>query len=259
MTSSPPDSRYHGFKDICILCAETLNALFPIPLTESTSKQHKSRRETCTDVLPVDEWLAYVFYRTNAPYTTIFHALRLLERLSSSFSLAPISQDTPKSRLLHHRLIFSALVLSFCFHMDDNYSNKSFAVASKGLFNVREINELQFELMSALDWQIGEPNLVEIIEGYIRDWEERLWQEKKRRQRMEMEQIPQTQARDERKECIEEKSRRRNRSKSQSRNLPPRLDANANVSERRPRLARLTLDTIPKDHSWIEISPCLLR
>jgi hypothetical protein len=61
------------------------------------------------------------------------------------------------------------MILANVYHMDDSYSNKSWSIASKGLFSLREVNEMEIEMLEYLDFKIGEDgvkSIVDIIESY---------------------------------------------------------------------------------------------
>ncbi|KAH8926269.1 hypothetical protein BT69DRAFT_1279002 [Atractiella rhizophila] len=180
ISNSNNDAKYYGRKDICLLCEHTVHSLFPLPAKVAKQIARATSSSVIGDSPPtIGEWLAYFFYRTALPQTTVFHALHLLNRLSAVYSFSSAEMDAPLARLVHHRLIFTALLLATKYSMDDSYSNRSFAIASKSLFTLREVNEMEMEMMSSLDWTLGSPDLKEIVESYIAEWEEKLMRDRK--------------------------------------------------------------------------------
>jgi len=147
--------KYHGRRDICICVSLTVTNLFPIEASPIASSS-KSK------IPDLGEWLAYFLYRTGLPDQTVLHSLHLLRRIQHCFKFEPSMVDG----LVHHKLVFSTLVLACQFWMDDCYSNKSFGIASKGLFSLKEVNMMEMEMLRCLEWQIGEEGLLEIIESY---------------------------------------------------------------------------------------------
>lgn len=72
--------------------------------------------------------------------------------------------------------------------MDDPFSNKSWSVASRGLFTAKEIGEMELEMLKSLDWVVGERKLDEKLKGYerdFRDWEVLVKAEEDRRVEVE--------------------------------------------------------------------------
>jgi len=156
MMKSIAYDKYHGRRDICILVESMTNHIFPVPTSVASSSKSPAPPK-------MSGWLAYIFYRTALPNQTIFHAIHLLRRIAATLDFDPSISRSP---LVQHRLVFTALVLATKYWMDDSYSNKSFSVASRGLFTLKEVNEMEFELLEGLNWKIGEEGLVEILEGY---------------------------------------------------------------------------------------------
>ncbi|KAH8919917.1 hypothetical protein BT69DRAFT_1284444 [Atractiella rhizophila] len=157
--------RYYGRKDIALFCKENVTRYFARTL-ETTCTASTSKIDTRPPPPEIGEWIAYVLYRTALPLTTCYHALHLLHRLSQSFDSDPRSPSPP---LFHHRLVFSAFVLACKYAMDDAYSNKSWAVASRDVFNVREISEMELSMLKSLDWVLREEG--EDLDEVLQHWE----------------------------------------------------------------------------------------
>jgi len=107
------------------------------------------------------EFVAYVLYRTDIPDSIVFHSLHLLRRLTPSPS---------DSKPL---LLLSSFILATKYAMDDAYSNKSWSIAAKGLFTVKEINTMEFDLLSRLGGLLRDPgeDLGGRLEWYQMEWD----------------------------------------------------------------------------------------
>lgn len=87
---------------------------------------------------------AYALYRTRLPVSITHQALLLLTRLKQRYPSARGTSTSP------HRLFLSSLMLSSKISMDDTYSNKSWQVVGQGLFELREVNQMERELFAFL-------------------------------------------------------------------------------------------------------------
>jgi hypothetical protein len=74
-------------------------------------------------------------------------ALYLLQRLNARFPTAKGSSG--------HRLFISAFMLAPKIICDDTYSNKSSCIVGQGMFALREINQMEREMCSYLEWQLS--------------------------------------------------------------------------------------------------------
>src|SRR5713226_36949 len=54
-----------------------------------------------------------------------------------------------------HWLFISALMLASKIICDDTYSNKSWCIVGQGMFALREINQMEWEMCSYLEWQLS--------------------------------------------------------------------------------------------------------
>lgn len=80
----------------------------------------------------------------------MFAALILLQRLKARFPSARGSSG--------HRLFISAFMISSKVMCDDTYSNKSWSVVAQGMFNLREINQMEREMCNYLEWELTAAN-----------------------------------------------------------------------------------------------------
>ena len=90
-----------------------------------------------------------------------YAALYLLQRLKARFPAARGSSG--------HRLFISAFMLSSKVICDDTYSNKSWSIVGQGMFALREINQMEREMCSYLEWQLNvEPNALAEFEARVK-------------------------------------------------------------------------------------------
>lgn len=87
---------------------------------------------------------AYALYRTRLPACVTHQALLLLTRLKSRYPSARGTATSP------HRLFLASLMLSSKISMDDTYSNKSWQIVGQGLFDLKEVNQMERELFAFL-------------------------------------------------------------------------------------------------------------
>ena len=90
-----------------------------------------------------------------------FAALYLLQRLKARFPAARGSSG--------HRLFISAFMIASKVICDDTYSNKSWSIVGQGMFALREINQMEREMCSYLEWQLNiEPSALKEFEQKVR-------------------------------------------------------------------------------------------
>lgn len=95
----------------------------------------------------LDHFIAYALHRTRLPESVTFASLFLLQRLKARFPAAKGSSG--------HRLFISAFMLASKIICDDTYSNKSWCIVAQGMFALREINQMEREMCSYLEWQLN--------------------------------------------------------------------------------------------------------
>ncbi|EKM53413.1 uncharacterized protein PHACADRAFT_259782 [Phanerochaete carnosa HHB-10118-sp] len=153
---SAPDP-YYGHEETAKVCAHFVTHLFACP--EQPPAQSPSQPAPRLDL-----FIAYALHRTRLHESVTFAALYLLQRLKARFPAARGSSG--------HRLFISAFMLSSKVICDDTYSNKSWSIVGQGMFALREINQMEREMCSYLEWQLNvEPTaLVEFQEKVKRDF-----------------------------------------------------------------------------------------
>jgi hypothetical protein len=57
-----------------------------------------------------------------------------------------------------HRLFISAFMITSKVICNDTYSNKSWRIVAQGMFLLREINQMEREMYSYLDWELTVDN-----------------------------------------------------------------------------------------------------
>jgi hypothetical protein len=133
---------YHGHESTARLCARFVSHLFacpelpPPPAPPSTTPTPR-----------LDHFIAYALHRTRLHQSVTFAALYLLQRLKARFPAAKGSSG--------HRLFISAFMLASKIICDDTYSNKSWCIVGQGMFALREINQMEREMCSYLEWQLN--------------------------------------------------------------------------------------------------------
>ena len=106
-------------------------------------------------------FIAYAFHSTKLHSSITFAALVLLERLKARFPTARGSSG--------HRLFLSALMIASKVICDDTYSNKSWSIVGQGMFQLREINQMEREMCQYLDWELNvEPGTLKEFEDMVR-------------------------------------------------------------------------------------------
>ncbi|GAA5871897.1 hypothetical protein JCM3774_000723 [Rhodotorula dairenensis] len=152
-----PSDRYYGFQDLALLCEHVIASLF------SVAPQHQQALDEAKPAVDaavpnLGEFIAYALYRTRLPVSITHQALLLLTRLKQRYPSARGTSTSP------HRLFLSSLMLSSKISMDDTYSNKSWQIVGQGLFELREVNQMERELFAFLGWNV-----------VVRDEELELW------------------------------------------------------------------------------------
>src|SRR5882762_11152189 len=106
-------------------------------------------------------FIAYALHRTRLHTSVTFAALYLLQRLKTRFVAARGSSG--------HRLFISAFMIASKVICDDTYSNKSWCIVGQGMFALREINQMEREMCSYLEWQLNvDPSTLRDFEAQVR-------------------------------------------------------------------------------------------
>jgi len=126
------------------MCARFITSLFscpdvPPPPTNGSTPSGPSPT--------LAAFIAYALHRTRLHQSVTFCALFLLSRLKGRFPAARGSSG--------HRLFISAFMIASKVICDDTYSNKSWCVVGQGMFSLREINQMEREMCSYLEWVLN--------------------------------------------------------------------------------------------------------
>ncbi|KZP05161.1 hypothetical protein FIBSPDRAFT_967529 [Athelia psychrophila] len=106
-------------------------------------------------------FIAYALHRTKLHTAVTFAALVLLQRLKARLPTA----RGPSG----HRLFISAFVIASRVICDDTYSNKSWGIVGQGMFQLREVNQMEREMCQYLDWELSvEPQALAAFEEMVR-------------------------------------------------------------------------------------------
>ncbi|GAA5843920.1 hypothetical protein JCM11251_002248 [Rhodosporidiobolus azoricus] len=145
-----PGDRYYGFEDSALLCEHVITSLFAVGHHQQQQQQPQQQQPSTADKAApqLGEFIAYALYRTRLPVHITHQALLLLTRLKQRYPSARGTSTSP------HRLFLSSLMLSSKISMDDTYSNKSWQVVGQGLFELREVNQMERELFAFLGWNV---------------------------------------------------------------------------------------------------------
>ncbi|TCD64563.1 hypothetical protein EIP91_003921 [Steccherinum ochraceum] len=133
---------YYGHEEAAKICARFVSHLFACPDVPPVSSAHPS-----APTPPLAAFIAYALHRTRLHASVTFAALYLLQRLKARFPAARGSSG--------HRLFISAFMLASKVICDDTYSNKSWSIVGQGMFALREINQMEREMCSYLEWQLN--------------------------------------------------------------------------------------------------------
>ncbi|KAL4400433.1 cyclin-dependent protein serine/threonine kinase regulator [Malassezia pachydermatis] len=136
------DDRFHGHRLIAETAERFLMNLFACS-QDSVSATIETKPE---GTLRLSYFIAYALYRTRLPMTVMYSALCLLKRLKTRYPVARGSSG--------HRLFISAFMLSCKMICDDSYNNKSWVIVGQNMFTLHEINQMERELFSYLDFQL---------------------------------------------------------------------------------------------------------
>ncbi|GAA5862473.1 hypothetical protein JCM1840_004194 [Sporobolomyces johnsonii] len=148
-----PADRYYGFEDQARLCEHVITSLFSVGPQRTVGRPGidtppLSPKPGQPQVPQLGEFIAYALYRTRLPVSITHQALLLLTRLKTRYPSARGTSTSP------HRLFLSSLMLSSKISMDDTYSNKSWQVVGQGLFELKEVNQMERELFAFLGWNV---------------------------------------------------------------------------------------------------------
>ncbi|ORX96770.1 cyclin-like protein, partial [Basidiobolus meristosporus CBS 931.73] len=101
------------------------------------------------ETLPrLSDFMLKVIRRTNTSHSTLLIALMYLIRLKQRH---PGCKGTYGSA---HRLLLASIIVASKYLYDDAYYNKTWALVSNGMFTIKEINQMEFELLYFLNFRL---------------------------------------------------------------------------------------------------------
>ncbi|KAI9062359.1 cyclin-like protein [Trametes sanguinea] len=147
---------YYGHEETAKLCSRFVTHLFACPDMPPLSTAVPPAPSP-----PLANFIAYALHRTRLHTSVTFAALYLLQRLKARFPAARGSSG--------HRLFISAFMIASKVICDDTYSNKSWSIVGQGMFALREINQMEREMCSYLEWQLNiDPDALREFEAKVR-------------------------------------------------------------------------------------------
>ncbi|KAI0669695.1 hypothetical protein C8Q78DRAFT_1041616 [Trametes maxima] len=147
---------YYGHEETAKICGKFVTHLFALPDLPPLSTAVPP-----TPSPPLANFIAYALHRTRLHTSVTFAALYLLQRLKARYPAARGSSG--------HRLFISAFMIASKVICDDTYSNKSWSIVAQGMFALREINQMEREMCSYLEWQLSiDPNALKEFEQKVR-------------------------------------------------------------------------------------------
>ncbi|KAJ7572601.1 hypothetical protein C8J56DRAFT_806869, partial [Mycena floridula] len=134
--------QYYGHRRTAKVAARFISYLFNCP--EFTASHGIST--PCRSATRLSYFIAHILYRTKLHPSVTFAALVLLQRLKNRFPMVKGSSG--------HRLFVSAFSISSKMMYDETYSTKSWVILAQRLFTLNEINQMEREMCSYLDWEL---------------------------------------------------------------------------------------------------------
>jgi hypothetical protein len=134
---------YYGYEDLSRMCGRFIGALFSCPNVPLFANGTLPGGAACPSLA---HFIAYAIHRTRLPEVVVFTALFLLARLKERFPAARGSSG--------HRLFISAFMIASKVVCDDTYSNKSWCIVGQNLYTLKEVNQMEREMCSYLEWML---------------------------------------------------------------------------------------------------------
>lgn len=141
-TSKIAGDVFYGYEDLSKMCGRFIGALFSCPSVPMFA--NTGMAGAATSCPPLAHFIAYAIHRTRLPEVVVFTALFLLARLKERFPAARGSSG--------HRLFISAFMIASKVVCDDTYSNKSWCIVGQNLYTLKEVNQMEREMCSYLEW-----------------------------------------------------------------------------------------------------------
>ena len=124
-----------------------------IPCEDTKSKTYTSSNNTIKQLPSLMTFLTKLVKYTNVYTGTLMATLIYLQKLKTR--LPKNAHGLPCTR---HRILLSCLILSSKFHNDSSPKNKHWAKYTDGLFNIKDINLMERQLIFLLNWDLKVTN-----------------------------------------------------------------------------------------------------
>lgn len=164
-----------------------------IPCKDTKSQTYTTTNNTVKQLPSLMTFLTKLIKYTNVYTGTLMATLVYLQKLKNK--LPQNAQGLPCTR---HRILLSCLILSSKFHNDSSPKNKHWAKYTDGLFNVKDINLMERQLIYLLNWDIRVENedmcqmlgsFLEPIKSQIIKTEKlKLWKKQQEQQQQQLQQ-----------------------------------------------------------------------
>jgi hypothetical protein len=145
-----PPSSTHAQEQLAKITARFITHLFTCPDYPPSSTHAQEQLAKIAARFITHLFTCPDYHQTKLHPSMMFASLILLQRLKARFPLARGSSG--------HRLFISAFMISSKVMCDDTYSNKSWSVVAQGMFNLREINQMEREMCNYLEWELTTAN-----------------------------------------------------------------------------------------------------
>ncbi|CDZ97829.1 Cyclin [Phaffia rhodozyma] len=135
-----PATKWYGHQAIATTTARYISHLFSCPDLPPYPSASGARS-------PLANFVAYSLYRTQLPPSVATIALLFLYRLKKRYPSARGSSG--------QRLWLSSYMLAAKMVCDDTYSNQSWCIVGQEMFPLKEVNQMEREMLGYLEWDIG--------------------------------------------------------------------------------------------------------
>lgn len=152
MSTEPKKPQPSDFTEIAGVCATFVKTLFNgdgAPRVNVAPPGRAYWIVQADPTVPLPEFIQYVLYLTLMPKSVVFAALMLLQRLKAMY---PMAGAAPRS---NHGLFLVSYMISTKTHSDISYSNKDWTRASGKMFQLRELNGMESEMLKYLRWNVN--------------------------------------------------------------------------------------------------------
>lgn len=140
---------FYGYERISSLAARFVTRQYHCPAITPENLPAMSPGQGRMPPTPpaLDHFISYAILRTQVPEIVVYASLFLLQRLKARYPRVKCTSG--------HRVFIAAFMLASKVICDENYSNKSYCVVAQGMFSLPELNKMEREMCSYLDWQLN--------------------------------------------------------------------------------------------------------